>query len=158
MDRMRESAFARMEALGMLAGSFADCFAGSGVVGIEAFSRGAGPICLVERDRGKKAVLLANLELAGMEAAQVRMMPVETWAARDRGGWRVVWLDPPFPYLHRQDLLVRLCRAPALSAEAGATVLLHLPGRESISPPPGFSLDHDQRFGGSRLLWFVRDR
>lgn len=159
MDRMRESAFARMDALGMLGGqSFADCFSGSGIIGIEAFSRGANPVCLVERDRGKKSVLLANLALSGMETAKLRLMPVETWVARDRGAWRTIWLDPPFPYAHRQDLINRLCRSSALSPRAGACILVHLPTRDPVAVPQGFRLDHDQRFGGSRLVWIVREQ
>ena len=61
MDRMRESLFA---ILGDLSGlSFLDLFSGSGVVAIEAASRGAEPIVLVEMDRGKKATIEKNLSI-----------------------------------------------------------------------------------------------
>ena len=59
MDRMRESLFS---ILGDLTGcSFLDLFSGSGCVAIEAASRGASPIHLVEMDRGKKATIEKNL-------------------------------------------------------------------------------------------------
>ena len=52
MDRMRESLFS---ILGDLSGrSFLDLFSGSGLVGLEAASRGADPVDLVEKDPGKK--------------------------------------------------------------------------------------------------------
>ena len=59
MDRMRESLFS---ILGDLSGlSFLDLFSGSGCVAIEAASRGASPIHLVEMDRGKKETIEKNL-------------------------------------------------------------------------------------------------
>ena len=65
MDRMRESLFA---ILGDLSGlSFLDLFSGSGVVAIEAASRGAEPIVLVEMDRGKKETIEKNLSFVEEE-------------------------------------------------------------------------------------------
>ena len=51
MDRMRESMFAVLGPLERE--SFLDLFSGSGLVGLEAWSRGARPVVLVEKDRGK---------------------------------------------------------------------------------------------------------
>ena len=59
MDRMRESLFS---ILGNIEDySFLDLFTGSGCVGIEAASRGAEPVHLVEKDRGKKKVITENI-------------------------------------------------------------------------------------------------
>ena len=60
MDRMRESVFA---ALGDLSGeSFLDLYSGSGIIAIEAASRGASMVHLVESDRRKMPVLKQNLK------------------------------------------------------------------------------------------------
>ena len=65
MDRMRESLFS---ILGDLTGcSFLDLFSGSGCVAIEAASRGASQIHLVEMDRGKKATIEKNLSFVEEE-------------------------------------------------------------------------------------------
>ena len=65
MDRMRESLFS---ILGPLDGtSFLDLFSGSGCVAIEAASRGASPIHLVEGDRGKKETIEKNLSFVREE-------------------------------------------------------------------------------------------
>ena len=65
MDRMRESLFS---ILGDLSGcSFLDLFSGSGCVAIEAASRGAEPIHLVEMDRGKKETIEKNLSFVEEE-------------------------------------------------------------------------------------------
>ena len=59
MDRMRQSVFS---ILGNLEGiSFLDLFSGTGIIGIEAASRGADPVVLVEKDPRKKATILQNI-------------------------------------------------------------------------------------------------
>ena len=81
MERMRESLFA---ILGELTGvSFLDLFSGSGLVGLEAYSRGARPVVLVERDAGKRRTIAANL--AGLDPLpRVIVAPVERFLARNR--------------------------------------------------------------------------
>ena len=81
MDRMRESVFA---ILGPLDGvSFLDLFSGSGVVGIEAASRGASRVVLVERDRKKRSAMEENARIVWDEAGDapvelsIRSMPAE---------------------------------------------------------------------------------
>ena len=52
-DRVREALFSAIESwCGSLSGlRFLDLYAGSGAVGLEAWSRGAGVVTLVEQDR-----------------------------------------------------------------------------------------------------------
>ena len=79
MDRMRESMFS---ILGSLEGSsFLDLFSGSGLVGIEAASRGASPVILVEMDRKKRPVIERNIGMVESEI-QLVMMPVERFFKR----------------------------------------------------------------------------
>ena len=73
MDRMRESLFSILGDLQSV--SFLDLFCGSGVVGIEAASRGAEPVTLVESDRLKRQISSVNKELgkkADEEADKIR--------------------------------------------------------------------------------------
>ena len=60
MDRMRESLFSILGDISQA--PFLDLFSGSGLVGIEAASRGAQPVHLVELDAGKKATILKNIQ------------------------------------------------------------------------------------------------
>src|SRR4051794_41398460 len=76
-DRVREALFST---LGPLDGAVVlDLFAGSGALGIEALSRGAARVVLVERDARAAAVIRANLEALGVgpEDANVLRMPVQ---------------------------------------------------------------------------------
>src|SRR5512136_938443 len=93
MDRMRQSLFS---ILGDLSGCpFLDLFSGSGIIAIEAASRGAGPLVLVEKDPRKRATLLANVSF--VEAPlEVLTMPVERFLGQDARQFTHAFLDPPF--------------------------------------------------------------
>lgn len=105
-DRVREALFSAVAvwagtadaaAEQMLAGlAFADLYAGSGAVGLEAASRGAGPVLLVESDPRTAAVTRRNARDLGL-TAQVRAGRVETVvAAASAQAYDVVFLDPPY--------------------------------------------------------------
>jgi 16S rRNA G966 N2-methylase RsmD len=87
MDRMRESLFSILtSAYGTLEGlSVLDLFSGSGSMALEALSRGARSAVLVERDRGKAAVIRENL--AHIEPARWKLViaPAERYVKRAAG-------------------------------------------------------------------------
>lgn len=97
-DRVRETLFNWLG--GDLSGaSCLDLFAGTGALGLEAASRGAAAVWLVEKDRRAQAAIRATLARLG--AAQVSLLPGDALAALDRArseGRRfdLVLLDPPF--------------------------------------------------------------
>jgi len=98
-DRVREAVFST---LGPLRGErVLDLFAGSGALGLEALSRGAGHADLVERDARAAAVARANAQALGLapQEARVLRMPVLRAleeARRRRDAYDLVLLDPPY--------------------------------------------------------------
>jgi 16S rRNA (guanine966-N2)-methyltransferase len=94
-DRVRETLF---NWLGQDLSGLAclDLFAGSGVLGFEAASRGAARVVLVERERETLAQLRANR--AALDAQQVEVVPGDAFEYLAHSGERfdVVFLDPPF--------------------------------------------------------------
>ena len=83
MDRMRESLFS---ILGDLSGlSFLDLFSGSGCVAIEAASRGAEPIHLVEMDRGKRETIEKNLSFVEEEKVELAKKIASREMLKDHG-------------------------------------------------------------------------
>ena len=71
---MRESVFNRPDVQGVVAdGVVLDLYAGTGVLGIEALSRGAARVDFVERSRAACAVIKRNLTTLGL-AAQARVI------------------------------------------------------------------------------------
>jgi 16S rRNA (guanine(966)-N(2))-methyltransferase RsmD len=138
MDRMRESVFA---VLGDLSGkTFLDLFSGSGIVALEALSRGAFPVELAESDRLKRAVLLANAALAEEitgKALVCHFVPAERFLARCKTPFSVMFCDPPFPYKFRASLLETI-GTRGLLAPAGLA-LIHRP-REDPLPAAAWGL------------------
>jgi 16S rRNA (guanine(966)-N(2))-methyltransferase RsmD len=151
MDRMRESIFA---VLGDLNGfSFLDLFAGSGILGLEAASRGAFPIVCVERDRSKFPVLLKNVALAE-EHIECKAIPVERFLLRNKTSFDIVFCDPPFPYAFREQILRYLASGPSLAE--GGLVLMHFP-REQNLPLHLLTLEKvDERDFGRSIVRFYR--
>jgi len=98
-DRVREALFSSIDSdLGAIAGlRFLDLYAGSGAVGLEARSRGAGVVTLVEHDRRTAALIRENVLTLGFSQVQV----VTSTVARLLGGspaapYDVVFCDPPY--------------------------------------------------------------
>ena len=105
---------------------FLDAFAGSGGVGLEALSRGAQRVVLVDESRAAVEAVRANLALlAGSAAAEVLRQDARTALAalRDRGErFDVVYLDPPYGSDLYEPMLPL---AEAVLAEDGVIVTEH---------------------------------
>lgn len=99
-DRVREALFSAVESwCGSLQGlRFLDLYAGSGAVGLEAWSRGAGVVTFVEQDRRTAALVRSNALDLGLRRADVRAAPVTAvLATAPSAPYDVVFLDPPYP-------------------------------------------------------------
>ncbi|HUW41540.1 MAG TPA: 16S rRNA (guanine(966)-N(2))-methyltransferase RsmD [Rectinemataceae bacterium] len=150
MDRMRESLFA---VLGDLAGlSFLDLFAGTGILALEAASRGADPVVCVEKDRDKFPVLLRNAGIAE-ERIECKSMPAERFLLRNRAPFDIVFCDPPFPYRYRGEILRSLAEGPSL--KPGGLALMHYPAE---SPPSldseALKIEDERNYGRSHVRFY----
>jgi len=122
MDQMRESVFA---CLGNISGrSFLDIFSGSGIIALEAASRGASYVEAVENDPGKRKKLLDNVSIAPIRI-NCRFMSAELYVLRAKRAFDCIFLDPPFPYRFKWELLSRIALSPLVSTES--VILLHRP-------------------------------
>jgi 16S rRNA (guanine(966)-N(2))-methyltransferase RsmD len=155
MDRMRESVFGVLESAGGVGGlSFLDLFSGSGIVALEAASRGAGVIDAVEGDAGKRDVLLGNVAMSPVRI-DCHFMPVERFVKRS-GGKRVfdvVFCDPPFKYAYKEDLLLRIASAGIVAG--GGLVILHRPAGDALNEDElaavGLTLVDRRQYGRSMV-------
>lgn len=99
-DRVREALFSAIESW---AGSlhdlrFLDLYAGSGAIGLEAWSRGAAAVTLVESDRRTADLVRANARSVGCDVAEVVARPVAAVLAETaRSSYDIVFADPPYP-------------------------------------------------------------
>lgn len=182
-ERVREALFSRLDHLGVVAGArVLDLYAGSGALGLEAASRGASVVLLVEQSRSVAAVARRNAAevAAAVEAAggavtvSVRAEPVARVLAGSPSGssagspgspgrlgpapattYDLVLLDPPYD-LSEAALatdLERLVTSGWLAAEAIVVVERSVRSPEP-SWPPGWVRFAERRYGETRL-WYA---
>jgi 16S rRNA (guanine966-N2)-methyltransferase len=160
-DRTREGLFAAVLAeLGTLQGAAVlDLYAGSGAVGLEALSRGAADVLLIESDPRAAQVIRRNIEtvaLAGARLVQdraVRALRRGPGQARPRG---LVFADPPYAAGDEElsEVLVILVDLEWLARDA--LVILERDARSGPPPwPPAYSQDRSRRYGET-VLWYGR--
>lgn len=140
-DRVRETLFNWL--MPALPGArVLDLFAGTGVLGLEALSRGAAHATLVERDPGLAAALReAVARLSAQAQAEVRAADALAWLAGDGGAYDLVFLDPPFA----DGLWERALAALAPRLAAGARVYVESPAAVAPAVPAGWALHREGR-------------
>jgi 16S rRNA (guanine966-N2)-methyltransferase len=156
-DRVREALFSSIEAwCGSLQGlRFLDLYAGSGAVGLEAWSRGAGVVTLVESDRRTARLIGDNARALGFPKANVLAASVTTTLAKAPSApYDVAFMDPPYSLADTAvaDELSLLAMRDWLVP--GAMVVVE---RSSRSPrpdwPPGIEARRSKRYGET-TLWY----
>jgi 16S rRNA (guanine966-N2)-methyltransferase len=96
-DRVREAVFSVLDARGVLQGArVLDLFAGSGALGLEAASRGAAEVTLVDSSRAAIDVARRNVTALGMRATVVLSSVQKFLTGRTPVLQDVVLLDPPY--------------------------------------------------------------
>jgi 16S rRNA (guanine(966)-N(2))-methyltransferase RsmD len=151
MDRMRESVFA---SLGDLTGrSFLDIFSGSGIIALEAASRGASYIEAVEADPLKRKTLIRNVSISPVRV-NCRFMAAELYVKRAKRSFEIIFLDPPFPYQHKWELMERIALSRLVSNES--KILIHRP-REDVPRNPIILFEHfdSREYGRSVVDFFI---
>jgi 16S rRNA (guanine966-N2)-methyltransferase len=153
MDRMRESVFSILEPMDGL--RFLDLFAGSGIMSLEALSRRAGSATLVERDPRKRVVIARNLELVDPELTTLIITPAERYVLRCRERFDLVFMDPPFDYRFKADLISRIERRGLVAV--GGRLIIHYPAPESLPDRFGpLVMDDERKYGGSMVRFYSR--
>jgi 16S rRNA (guanine966-N2)-methyltransferase len=157
-DRAREGLFATITSItGSLAGArVLDLYAGSGAVGLEALSRGAGHVLLVESGARAGRVIRQNIEAIGLAGAEAVTDRVERVLARGPAGDRydIVFADPPYALTGAQvsGMLTALVDRGWLAP--GALVIVERATRSGpVSWPAGIAADRARRYGEA-TFWY----
>lgn len=97
-DRVREAIFSRLEHFNVLVGSHVlDLYAGSGALGLEAASRGAATVVLVDAARAAAEVCARNVASLGLSSVRVVTDTAERFLQHPPAiPWDLVFLDPPY--------------------------------------------------------------
>jgi len=163
-DRVREAFFSALETMTDLEGArFADLYAGSGAVGLEALSRGAAFALLVESDPKAARIIRENIGMlrVGGSARLVAGKVGQVLAtAPEDGPFDVVFADPP--YALDDDELAEVQRALVDNGwlAADAVVVLERSTRTAVRGAPltwvdGITADRSRRYGET-TLWYGR--
>jgi 16S rRNA (guanine(966)-N(2))-methyltransferase RsmD len=152
MDRMRESMFS---ILGPIEGlSFLDLFSGSGLVGIEAASRGCEPVDLVEMDRRKRSVLRQNMEIVETQI-NLYMMSVQKFVRLAPRSYDIMYADPPFPMEGKEKLSLSIAQSQLLRPDG--LYIIHYPAEDNLPERMGKLMCSDTRKYGRSMLKFYRE-
>jgi 16S rRNA (guanine966-N2)-methyltransferase len=130
---------------------FLDLFCGTGAVGLEACSRGAAEVVLVEHDRGALQVAEANVARLGAPAS-VRLL------GRDASllgpaphPFDLIFLDPPYRSGLAGATLDALSRGAWLAADA--RVIVELGATEDLDLPAAYTLERERCYGSAKFLF-----
>ncbi len=156
MDRMRESLFS---ILGPLDGaSFCDLFSGSGCVGLEAASRGATLVHLVEMDRAKRDVMEKNISWA-QEDCEIKIFfsNVLKFIPTAQMQYEIVYADPPFPMGNKIQIANLVDRRHCVRPDG--LFIIHIPAVEENQWPEtiGDLKLCDTRKYGRNMIKFYRN-
>lgn len=157
-DRTREALFSRLEHEGVVDGArVLDLYAGSGALGLEAASRGAAHVTLVDAARRAAEVCRENVRTLGLTGRVVVVTErAERFLSGARPGgepWDLVLLDPPYDVTEAAlaDVLAQLPEQVAPDA-----VVVVERSRRSPEPtwPAGLS-SQGRKVYGEAALWFA---
>jgi 16S rRNA (guanine966-N2)-methyltransferase len=139
-DRVRETVF---NWLGQdLTGKrVLDLFAGSGALGLEAASRGAREVVMVERDAQAFRALAESVRQLGDGPVRLAHADALEFLASDVGLYEVVFLDPPYARGDRDVMLARV--RPRLAPGA----LVYVEAAQAMQPPAGWAAFRSARAG-----------
>ncbi len=159
-DRVREAIFSALEARDAVDGMrVLDLYAGSGALGLEAASRGAVHVTLVDRGTAAHRVAQANAAAVRRAAPRgqapeivVSSQPVQSFLGGSLDRWDLVFVDPPYELgglelVHNLDALV-----PRLAPDA--VVVLERSSRDRPPEwPQGLDLERRKDYGDTALYW-----
>jgi 16S rRNA (guanine966-N2)-methyltransferase len=152
-DRAREALFNILEhgAPAIRGTCFLDLFCGTGAVGLEAHSRGAHEVVLVDSDDEALRLARANLERIGAPASVRLLARDATRLGPAPHPFDLIFLDPPYRSGLAGAALEGLLRGGWLGAQA--RVMLELAATENLELPHDYTLEGERRYGNAKFLF-----
>ncbi len=156
---MRESLFGALEAAYAVTGArVLDLYAGSGALGLEALSRGARRVDLVDRTRPAAAAIRRNAArvrtaLGGEAEAVVHERSVRAFLAQAEGPYDLVFSDPPYDLGDEEVDADLLALAPLLAPHALVVVERRYRAAAPDFAAAGMTLLRERAYGDTALWW-----
>lgn len=156
---MREALFSALDSADLIRGSrVLDLYAGTGALGLEALSRGAKHVGLVENNPKAAKIIKSNARMVshagGREAGsfEVRMESVGTFLSRSRSMWNLVLIDPPYSVTNEEleMVLETLCRE---MTRDGVIVVERSVRDPLFTAPERMKIFRTKDYGDTLLVW-----
>ncbi|UHD18763.1 16S rRNA (guanine(966)-N(2))-methyltransferase RsmD [Thiocapsa bogorovii] len=152
-DRVRETLFNWLAPV-IPGARCLDAFAGSGALGFEAVSRGAGEVILIEQSGAVVRQLQTNARRLGAEETRILHGNAIRWLEGSGQAFDIVFLDPPFADALWAPAIERLAHRGWL--KAGSRVYLEAPARSGFPDlPAGWDLVRDNTAGQVRYVLVI---
>jgi len=128
-----------------------DLFAGSGALGFEAASRGAGRVVMVERDLKTTAALEKNRTVLGASQVDILRADALAWLANSHEAFDLIFIDPPFGSGLAESVLADLGRHLKPGGHA------YIEQEMAVVAPSGFIIHRSGRAGRSHFALLIKE-
>jgi 16S rRNA (guanine966-N2)-methyltransferase len=140
-----------------------DLFAGTGALGLEAWSRGAAWVEWVENGKGALRALRENVRALGMPDPAGRILAADVFKLvgfpAAGGAFDLVLADPPYAEARANGWLERLAELLGRNGwvKPGGVLVYETEGHDALPQPAGWRLARDKTYGSTRVLIWVRE-
>lgn len=163
-DRIRESIFSRLDALNLIEESrVLDLYAGTGALGLEAGSRGASRVVMVDNNKQALGGIIQNFRMVKQSLQKENLdcdfqaigKTVQSFLANNDEIFDLVFIDPPYELANESvsDVLEQL--VPYL--EPNAVVILERSSRDAEPAlPKDLTLTDSKSYGDTVIYWLSK--
>ena len=126
-----------------------DLYAGTGILGLEAISRGASDAVLVEQDPVLFAEVRRTIEILGAGASvRAEMAGALEWLRHNKNRFDLVFLDPPFG----QGLVAQSARCLKERECLLPHAMIYIESGPGLPPPDGFRVVKQGKAGKVKFM------
>lgn len=154
-DRVKESLF-NILSLRLYGARVLDLFCGSGALGLESLSRGAGEVVFNDGAKSSLEVLKKNLKLVKADERRYRVYNLDYMQCLNvqRGAFDIIFIDPPYRMEYGIPAMQKIVEKELLSEKG---VIVYERDRQFCEPAPsGLKMTDERRYGKTWLTFFER--
>ncbi len=139
--------------------SFIDLFSGTGAIGIEAMSRGARPVVMVDNSSASIEVMKENLRTTGL-TDRARVISSDAVSALsvlegEKKAYDFIFMDPPYNHEHEKRVLEKLQDSPLVKDDTWIIVEASNLTDLSYVPDLGFEIFKEKKYKNNKHV-FIR--
>lgn len=141
-----------------------DAFGGSGACGLEALSRGASEVLILEKERSVFRILrknLASLRLEEDSRIHISKAPAESYLkSNPQVKFYIIICDPPYDLAEKmkhddENQIFRTLKLCASRLEKDGVMILSWPEKVELPEIPGLKITKEKTYAGAKLGWYL---